>query len=107
MTPAKCVMLIRCLSNNAVEFLNSRYISTACCSVAHATARSMYSQACFYSCYRLYPTIHRVGGGMSNRSFARSWLERDLQRGDLSLRDFALFREPRPSGPPMTSYKGR
>src|SRR5262245_31032987 len=49
-------------SNNAVELLNSRYISTACCSVAHATARSMYSQACFYSCYRLYPTIHRVGG---------------------------------------------
>ena len=52
------LVTIWCLSNNAVEFLNSCYISAACCCVAHATARSMYSQACFYSCYRLYPTIH-------------------------------------------------
>jgi hypothetical protein len=34
---------------------------------------------------------------MSNRSFTRSWVQRDLQRGDLTcLRDFALFRDPRP-----------
>jgi hypothetical protein len=34
---------------------------------------------------------------MSKRSFARSWVLRDLQRGDLSyLRDFASFRNRRP-----------
>ena len=31
---------------------------------------------------------------MSNRFFMRSWVERDLHRGDLScLKDFALFRD--------------
>jgi hypothetical protein len=34
---------------------------------------------------------------MSDRSFTRSWVQRDLQRGDLSyLRDFALFRNRLP-----------
>jgi hypothetical protein len=37
------------------------------------------------------------GAELSGRSFVRSWLERDLQRGDLSfLRDFAFFRNRRP-----------
>jgi hypothetical protein len=34
---------------------------------------------------------------MSGVSLARSWVERDLQRGDMSfLRDFAFFRNRRP-----------
>jgi hypothetical protein len=34
---------------------------------------------------------------MSKRSFARSWVRRDLHRGDLScLTDFALFRNRLP-----------
>ena len=35
---------------------------------------------------------------MSARNFPRSWVERELQPGDLScLRDFALFRNRRPA----------
>jgi hypothetical protein len=34
---------------------------------------------------------------MSEQTFPRSWVERELQSGDLScLRDFALFRNRRP-----------
>jgi hypothetical protein len=39
----------------------------------------------------------RIGGELLRPSFMRSWVERDLQRGDLSfLRDFAFFRNRRP-----------
>jgi hypothetical protein len=39
----------------------------------------------------------KSGAELSGRSFARSWLERGLQRGDLSfLRDFAFFRNRYP-----------
>jgi hypothetical protein len=38
-----------------------------------------------------------VGAELSARTFPRSWVERDLQRGDLSLlRDFAFFRNRHP-----------
>jgi hypothetical protein len=45
---------------------------------------------------------------MSNRSFTRSWVQRDLQRGDLScLRDFALFRDRLPASAVVDRLCGR
>ena len=39
----------------------------------------------------------RGGRNLPERSFARAWVERDLQRGDLSLlTDFAFFRNSYP-----------
>jgi hypothetical protein len=45
----------------------------------------------------IYACEYVVGAELSGRTFPRSWVERDLQRGDLCfLTDFAFFRNRYP-----------